>query len=98
MEQSIGATELRRRLTDVLAAVRERGEVYVVETFDRPQAALVNVEEYEAFQRYRDERRAFFGRLTATAEENAARNRGLSEAEVLAVIAAARREAGAGGD
>jgi len=53
MEQSIGATDLRQRLTDVLQAVRERRETYVIETFGRPQAAIINLDEYRQFQRLR---------------------------------------------
>ena len=36
--------------------MREEQETYVVETFGRPQAALVNLDEYEQFQRFRRER------------------------------------------
>lgn len=97
MEQTIGATELRRRLTDVLAAVRERHEAYLIETFDRPQAALISLDEYRQFQRYRAERLAFFDWLASTADQNAERNRGLSDAEVLAIIEQARQEASSAG-
>ena len=58
MEHTIGTTELRRRLTDVLNAVREQHATYVVETFDRPLAVLINVEEYQQFQRIRDRHQA----------------------------------------
>lgn len=97
MERTIGATELRRRLTDVLNAVREERATYVIETFERSQAALIHLEEYRQFQRFRQEREAFFDWLTSTAEQNAQRNRGLDQAEVLAIIAAARQEAAAEG-
>ncbi len=46
MERSIGATDLRQRLTDVLRAVRERRETYIVETFGRPQAAVIHLGEF----------------------------------------------------
>jgi PHD/YefM family antitoxin component YafN of YafNO toxin-antitoxin module len=91
--QTIGATELRRRLTDVLSAVRDRREAYLIETFDRPQAALVNLDEYRQFQRYREERQAFFDWLMSAAKQNAERNRGLTEAEVQAIIEQARQAA-----
>jgi PHD/YefM family antitoxin component YafN of YafNO toxin-antitoxin module len=93
MEKSIGATELRQRLTDVLQAIRERRETYVIETFGRSQAAIVNLEEYRQFQHFRQEREAFFDWLEATAAQNAARNVGLSDEEVLAIIEQARQEA-----
>ena len=92
MERSIGATALRQRLTDVLQAVRERRETYVVETFGRPQAAIVNLDEYEQFLRFRQEREAFFEWLEDTAARNAERNVGLSDEEVLALIERAREE------
>ena len=92
MEKSIGATDLRQRLTDVLQAVREQRAAYVVETFGRPQAVIVNLDEYRQFQRFREEREAFFDWLEATAARNAERNVGLSDAEVLAIIERARKD------
>ena len=90
MERSIGATDLRQRLTDVLQAVREQGETYIVETFGRPQAAIINLDEYRQIQRFRREREAFFEWLEAIAARNAERNVGLSDEEVLAIIEQAR--------
>ncbi len=92
MERSIGATDLRQHLTDVLQAVRERRETYVVETFGRPQAAIINLDEYGLLQRFRREREAFFEWLEATSARNAERNVGLSDEEMLAIIEQAREE------
>jgi prevent-host-death family protein len=92
MERSISTTDLRQRLTDVLQAVHERRETYIIETFGRPQAALINLDEYEQFQRFRQEREVFFEWLEATAARNAERNVGLSDEEVLAIIEPARQE------
>ena len=92
MKKTIGATDLRQRLTDVLQAVRERRETYVVETFGRPQAAIINLDEYRQFQRFREEREAFFEWLEDTAARNAQRNVGLSDEEVLTLIERAREE------
>jgi prevent-host-death family protein len=92
MERSIGATDLRQQLTDILQAIRERQETYVVETFGRPQAALINLDEYRQFQRFRQEREAFFAWLGDTAAANAERNIGLSDEQVLAIIEQAREE------
>ena len=95
LERTIGATELRQRLTDVLQAVREEQATYIVATFDRSQAALVNLEEYRQFQHFRQEREAFFDWLDDIASQNAAQNLGLSDDEVLAIIEQARTEAAA---
>jgi PHD/YefM family antitoxin component YafN of YafNO toxin-antitoxin module len=92
MERTIGTTELRQRLTDVLQAVREERATYIIETFERSQAALINLEEYQQFRRFRQEREAFFEWLEATASRNAERNTGLSDEEVLAIIEQARDE------
>jgi len=98
MERNIGATDLRQRLTDVLQAVREQRETYVVETFGRPQAAIINLDEYWQFQRFRRERETFFEWLQASAASNAERNVGLSDEKVLAIIEQARQDvASAGG-
>jgi PHD/YefM family antitoxin component YafN of YafNO toxin-antitoxin module len=93
MERKIGATELRQRLTDVLQAVREEHATYIIETFERSRAALVNLDEYRQFQHYQQAREAFFEWLEATATQNAAQNLGLSDNEVLAIIEQARQEA-----
>jgi len=90
MEQNIGATELRHNLTDVLQAVREQGAAYVIETFGRPQAVLIDLGTYRRFQGFQSERAAFFDWLDTTAERNAERNRSLSDEDVLAIIAQAR--------
>ena len=95
MERKIGATELRQRLTDVLQAVREEGATYIIATFERSQAALVNLEEYRQFQQFKQEREAFFDWLDDTAARNAAQYLGLSDDEVLAIIEQARTEAAA---
>ena len=92
MERSIGTTDLRQRLTDVLQVVREQRETYVIETFGRPQAAIVNLDEYRQFQRFRQEREAFFEWLETTAARNAEHCVGLSDEEVLAIIEQAREE------
>jgi len=92
MEQSIGATALRQRLTDVLQAVREQRATYIVETFGRSQAAIINLGEYRQFQRFRREREQFFDWLEATVARNAEQNVGLSDEEVLAIIEQAREE------
>jgi len=93
LERKIGATELRQRLTDVLQAVREERATYIIATFDRSQAALVNLEEYRQFQRFQQEREAFFDWLDDTASQNAAQNLDLGDDEVLAIIEQARTEA-----
>ncbi len=93
MERQIGATDLRQKLTDVLAEVREEGVSYVIETFGRPQAALINLEEYQRFQQYQQERESFFRWLDETTAANAALNRDMSEAEILELIEQARDEA-----
>jgi PHD/YefM family antitoxin component YafN of YafNO toxin-antitoxin module len=95
MEQTIGATELRQHLTDVLHAVREERATYIVATFERSQAALINLEEYRQFQAFKQEREAFFDWLDQAAARNATQNLNLSDSEVLAIIQEARTEAGA---
>jgi len=91
-ERKIGSTDLRQQLTDVLQAIREERATYVVETFGRPQAALVDLDTYRRFQEYEAERKEFFDRLAETAEANAADNSDLIEEEVLRIIEAARQE------
>jgi prevent-host-death family protein len=98
MERNIGATDLRQRLTDVLQEVRERREAYIIETFGRPQAALINLDEYRQFQRFLRERGAFFDWLEDAATRNAEHTQGLSEEEVLRIIEQARQEVASAGE
>jgi prevent-host-death family protein len=95
MAQRVGTTDLRQRLTDILETVREQRVAYVVETFGRPQAVLINLEEYERFQRYQRERETFFDWLEDAAARNAERNSDLSEEQVLAIIEQAREQVAA---
>jgi hypothetical protein len=82
-------------LTDVLQAVREERATYIVATFERSQAALINLEEYRQFRAFQQEREAFFDWLDRTAVQNATRNLNLSDEEVLAIIGEARAHASA---
>jgi hypothetical protein len=95
VEQTIGATELRQHLTDVLHAVREQQATYIVATFERSQAALINLEEYRQFRAFKQEREAFFDWLDQAAARNATHNLSLSDSEVLAIIQEARTESSA---
>jgi Rps23 Pro-64 3,4-dihydroxylase Tpa1-like proline 4-hydroxylase len=90
MERNIGSTDLRQQLTEVLRAVREERASYVVETFGRSQAVLVNHDEYLQFLHFREAREAFFDWLDDTAASNAEQNQHLGQDEVRAIIAEAR--------
>jgi len=92
MEKQIGATYLRQKLTDVIQEIKEEKATYVVETFGRPQVAIVDLDQYQSFLRYQAERKEFFRELKAIAAENAERNADLTEQEVLALIDQARQE------
>jgi chromosome segregation and condensation protein ScpB len=50
------------------------------------------LEEYQEFQRFKQEREAFFDWLEETAAQNENQNLDLSEAEVLAIIEQARAD------
>lgn len=78
MEEVIGATDLRQRLTDVLQAVREQRATYIVETFGRSQAAIVNLDEYRQFRQYQEQRDEGF----VTSGEARRRAQGYLTAEV----------------
>lgn len=92
MERQIGTTDLRQKLTDILEEIREKRATYVIETFGRPQAAIVNLAEYRRFQQYREQREAFFRWMEETAAANAPANQDMNEEELLALIDRAREE------
>ena len=95
MEYQIGTTDLRQKLTDVIQQIKEEKNTYVVETFGRPQVAIVNLTQYRQFQRYQQERQAFFDWLEETAAANIEHTAGLNDEEVLAIIEQAREEVAA---
>jgi PHD/YefM family antitoxin component YafN of YafNO toxin-antitoxin module len=96
MERRIGATELRQKLTDILQAVREERTTYIIETFDRSQAALINLEEYQEFQRFEQEREAFYAWLETAAGRSTDQSQSLSSEEVLDIIEQVREEIASG--
>jgi hypothetical protein len=63
-----------------------------------PQAAIVNLDEYEEFQRRQEGREAFFGWLETAVERSAERNVGLSDEQVLAIIERTRGEVASGAE
>ena len=92
MEKQIGATYLRQKLTDVIQEIKEEKATYIVETFGRPQVAIVDLDQYQSFLRYQQERAEFFDWLKKTAAINAEHIKDLSEEEILALIEQARKE------
>ncbi len=95
-EKSIGSRDLRQQLTDVLRTVQEQRATYIIETFGRPQAAIISMEEYAQFQQFRQEREAFFAQLDEIATRSAEKNKGLSNEQVLAIIEDARNQVASG--
>jgi prevent-host-death family protein len=51
MSRTITAPELKRNLDDVLRAIREEREPYVIETEGKPTAVLLSAEEYDELRR-----------------------------------------------
>ena len=94
MAVSVQATDLRRRVREVLDRVRREQEPIIVRTYGTPQAVLIPYEDFEAFQAWRarqQERAAWLAELRAIAEEVSARA-ALAEDEAGVLIAEAIRE------
>jgi prevent-host-death family protein len=94
MVGSVQATDLRRRVREVLDRVRREGEPIIVRTYGTPQAVLIPYEEFEAYQAWQarqGERAAWLAELRAIAEEVSVRAR-LDEDEAGALISEAVRE------
>lgn len=49
-ERKIDGAELREKLTDVIQVIVEEKVVYVIETLGRPQAIMLNLDEYRRLQ------------------------------------------------
>lgn len=89
----IQATDLRRRVREVLDQVRTRREPVVVRTYDTPQAVIIPYEDFQAYQEWqsrREKRVAWLAELRAIAEEVSARA-ALSETETAALVDEASR-------
>ena len=94
MTASVQATDLRRRVREVLDQVRREQEPIIVRTYGTPQAVLIPYEafeEYQAWQAHRRERAAWLTELQAIANEVSARV-ALPEDEAGGLIAEAIRE------
>jgi prevent-host-death family protein len=92
MQQIIGVTELQRRFKTVFDEVTKKHVPYVLTRGSRPEAVLISYEDFMRFQALQEQDvLANFDRLTARlAQQNAA----ISDDEVAADVAAARRETG----
>ena len=90
MERSVGSTDLRQRLTDILQRVRERREAYVIETFGRPQAAIINLEDLRLLQELKEQQAEYT--LRETLAQIRARGRAADPEELQALIEEARAD------
>lgn len=50
MPKTIALQTLRRRLTHVMGEVTYGGETYIIESYGRPAAVLLSVDEYQRLQ------------------------------------------------
>jgi prevent-host-death family protein len=94
MTITIQATDLRRRVREVLDRVQREQEPVIVCTYRTPQAVLIPYQEFEAYQAWqtrREERAAWLAELRTIAEEVSARA-ALSGDEADTLIAEAVRE------
>jgi len=94
MAVTIQATDLRRRVREVLNRVQEDREPVVVRTYETPQAVIIPYDDFQAYQAWqarRRERAAWLAELQAVAQEVSART-GLAGDEAAALIQEARRE------
>ena len=94
MAATVQATDLRRRVREVLDRVRREGTPIIVRTYDTPQAVLIPYEQFEAYQAWRarrQERAAWLAELRAIAEDVSARA-ALPENEAGPLIEEAIRE------
>jgi len=72
MSLTIQTTDLRRRVRDVLERVRTKREVFIVKSYNTPQAVILPYEEYENYQTWQtnqQKRAAWMGELRRIAEQ-----------------------------
>ena len=95
MSTTVSATEAKVRLGTFLERASRRGEEVIIESRGRPQAVLISVAEYEELRLLREaeRRRKALERLDALADELAARNNDLSEADADQLAGRAVRDA-----
>jgi len=88
MPTTIQATDLRRRVREVLERVRTGKDPVIVRTYDTPQAVLIPYDDYADYQAWRVHRQqtaAWLDELQAIAQEVSARA-ALSQGEADALI------------
>jgi prevent-host-death family protein len=94
MTVTIQSTDLRRQVREVLDRVRREQEPVIVRTYGTPQAVLIPYEQFEAYQAWqkrRQDRRAWLAELRSIAEQVSARA-ALSDDEAAALIEEAVQE------
>ncbi len=72
MSLTIQTTDLRRRVRDVLERVRVKREIFIVKSYNTPQAVILPYEEYENYQTWQavqQKRAAWLGELHRIAEQ-----------------------------
>ncbi|MEQ8820973.1 MAG: type II toxin-antitoxin system prevent-host-death family antitoxin [Sumerlaeia bacterium] len=93
MEKTISTRDLRATVGEIINTVRLRGDTYLVEQRGKPQAALVPLHIYEAYQ---NNRKRLVELMDTVAERNADRDPEEIEAaidEAVAEVRAGRRAA-----
>jgi len=94
MVTTVQSTDLRRKIRNILARVKEDKEPIIIRTYNVPQAVLIPYEEFQAYQDWqtqRQKRAAWLDELQAIAEEVSSRA-SLSDQEVDDLITEAVQE------
>jgi prevent-host-death family protein len=89
MQKIIGVTELQRRFRAVFDEVAKKRVPYVLTRGSRPEAVLIPYEDFVRFQQ--GEENEVLERFERVRARLAKLNTGVSEAEVAADVAAARK-------
>jgi prevent-host-death family protein len=67
MEKSIGVTEAREKLSEIVEKVQFQGDTFVISRHGKPAAAVVPMKVYEIWKRQREE---FFDTVRKIQESN----------------------------
>ncbi|MDL1894897.1 type II toxin-antitoxin system Phd/YefM family antitoxin [Anaerolineae bacterium CFX7] len=70
--ETINSTELRTKTRDLMERVKYNGEIFLVETFGRPMAVIMSVEDFDAFRKYLSLAKSVSSNQTKTKKPNVA--------------------------
>lgn len=92
MENIVGINEVRPKLTFLLEALSQGDQPYIITVKSEPRGVLLSYQEYRRLRQVEQEQKRFALKLALDKAREKCTETGLTEADVVREIEAARRE------